>query len=1367
MDDLYQTLIEAQNEAGEGFFMAEAGRILYANDACARISGYSLKELLNMPSLYDLVVPEQRELLRERFARRLGGERVIERYETTLIHKNGRPVDLEVTVKPLPEDRTRRVIIIRDITGRKQVERNLIESENRFRQLFEHSVDTLLVHDEMGRMVDCNAEACRSLGYTREELLSLHVRDFATSLLSEEEKKSLGDDTLWRRTMHSEPGTNLEEAHLGEHRRKDGTTFPVEVRVGAVDYDGERMILASVRDISERQWAEEALRESEERFRSLVQNSTDLITVVDVKGTILYESPSVERVLGYKPEERVVTNIFDYIHPEDLAYTRQVLAEGLTTTSTNGTKTTGEKIEARIRHADGSWRILEALASNLLEDPGVEGIVINSRDVTERRWAEEELLRSEARNKVIVEATPDLIIRYGRDGEYLDIQANDPDKLYLPREELMGSNLREMLPSEVAEPFLVMISRTLDTGEVQTYEYQLNVLEGVVDFEARLVVCGPDEALCTVRDVTERKRNEAALRQQNEYLSALHDTSLALMNRLELSELLEAVVARAAALIGTSHGYMYLLEPGETELEMRVGIGVFGEYAGYRMKRGECVPGQVWQSGRPVVVDDYRAWECNLPQFSQDIHAVIGAPLKSGSEVVGVIGLAYLEEERKFGKEELELLTRFAGLASVALDNARLYTRAQQELAERERTEAALRESEERYRMLVEAVQEGIGFVDAEEIIVYCNEAYAEIFGTSQRELMGKSLLKFLDERERRKALEQTAMRRNGVRSSYELSIMSRGGERKELSASGSPIVDADGNFRGAVHTIIDITESKKSLEVLKQQSVAMMTAMDGMAILDQNDAYVYMNDAHARIYGYEDPGDLIGKSWRIFYDEEQLILLERYAVPALQRNGQWRGEAIGKKSDGREFSQEISLTLIGDGGMVCVVRDISERKALEEQLAYQAFHDPLTGLPNRTLFMDRMDHALARASRREDSVAVIFMDLDNFKVINDSLGHEVGDQLLRAASHRLQPCLRPGDTIARLGGDEFTILLEHIDGVDEAVRVAERIAETMQIPFSLNGQDLFVTFSLGIAFGAADRSRPGDLLRDADLALYQAKGSGKAHYEIFDPIMNTRALERLELGNDLRRALERDEFKVCYQPKVHLGTGKIAGFEALVRWEHPERGLMTPSEFVPVAEETGLILPIGQRVLEEACGQASEWRRRYPDAPSLLMSVNLSARQFQHPNLAHDVARVLRETRADGYALCLEITESVVMEDAPHTTATLRNLKELGVKLSVDDFGTGYSSLSYLKRFPVSYLKIDRSFVEELKKDPEDTAMISGIIALAHTLNMRVVAEGVEWAEQASRLRKLGCDLAQGNYFSKPLPAKEAAALLAREARP
>ena len=423
----------------------------------------------------------------------------------------------------------------------------------------------------------------------------------------------------------------------------------------------------------------------------------------------------------------------------------------------------------------------------------------------------------------------------------------------------------------------------------------------------------------------------------------------------------------------------------------------------------------------------------------------------------------------------------------------------------------------------------------------------------------------------------------------------------------------------------------------------------------------------------------------------------------------------------------------------------------------YQALHDPLTGMPNRTLFLDRLQNALDRTSRDQGACAVLFTDLDDFKVVNDSLGHEAGDELLMEVSQRLQSCLRLGDTAARLGGDEFTLLLENISDVGDAIRVAERIAEALGSPFELRNQRIFVSTSTGIALATSGGSQPGNLLRDADVAMYEAKKKGNGGYKLFNASMHTRALRRLRLEDSLRRAIERQEFEVYYQPKVLLSTGEIVGMEALARWQHPKYGLIGPEEFIPLAEETGLILPIGQWVLRQACCQAKAWQDQLPSSPPLVTSVNLSVRQFRHPDLTAMLAETLEETGLDPRYLQLEITESVVVDDIEYAVALLHDLKSLNVELAIDDFGKGYSSLESLRRFPVDYLKIDRAFVKEIGARDQDAAIVKLVVELAHTVGMRAVGEGVETAEQMALLRELGCDLAQGYHFQEPQPSEAA----------
>jgi diguanylate cyclase (GGDEF)-like protein len=442
--------------------------------------------------------------------------------------------------------------------------------------------------------------------------------------------------------------------------------------------------------------------------------------------------------------------------------------------------------------------------------------------------------------------------------------------------------------------------------------------------------------------------------------------------------------------------------------------------------------------------------------------------------------------------------------------------------------------------------------------------------------------------------------------------------------------------------------------------------------------------------------------------------------------------------------------------------------RALEEtkeHFRHAAFHDSLTGLPNRAMFSELLMAEIENARRRSDHLfSVLFIDLDRFKNINDSLGHGYGDLLLVAFAERLERILRPLDTLARFGGDEFAILLTSISSAEDAVRVAERILDDLKLPFDLRKNSSFTSASIGIALSSGGYDRPEDILRDADTAMYRAKENGKGRYEMFDKDMHARAVSRLRLERDLRQAIERKEFSVHYQPIMALGSGKLAGFEALVRWNHPAEGLVPPSEFIPVAEETGLIVQIGQWVLEEACAAVAKWQQQSPRHRNLSLSVNLSAKQVSQHDFLEQVESALSKSGLDARNLKLEITESVVMENAEAAAAMFKKLRALGVQLSIDDFGTGYSSLSYLHRFPLNYLKIDRSFVGRMTETSDNAEIVKTIVTLAHNLGMQAIAEGVETEEQLAKLRTIGCEYGQGYLFSRPIDCKSVTNLLAAE---
>ncbi|MCZ7535169.1 MAG: EAL domain-containing protein [Acidimicrobiia bacterium] len=458
-------------------------------------------------------------------------------------------------------------------------------------------------------------------------------------------------------------------------------------------------------------------------------------------------------------------------------------------------------------------------------------------------------------------------------------------------------------------------------------------------------------------------------------------------------------------------------------------------------------------------------------------------------------------------------------------------------------------------------------------------------------------------------------------------------------------------------------------------------------------------------------------------------------------------------------YLEAIGLNLLDDpavGGIIFNCRDITERKAFEHDLAFQATHDSLTGLPNRALLLDRLGQAIARSTRGDGRPLVLFIDLDRFKFVNDSLGHGAGDRLLSKVADRIRGAVRPGDTVARFGGDEFVVLAEGIEEVAECDAIADRLSDSLATPFILSGQEVFVSASIGMRLARSDHENPETLLRDADSAMYRAKERGRSRTEWFDEQTHWRTVDRLATENALHRALDRDELRLHYQPQHDLVTGRMVGVEGLLRWSHPERGLVGPADFIELAEETGLIVPIGEWVLHEACRQGRRWQRQSPSEEPFVVSVNLSAHQIARPDLTDVVARALDATGFPAESLCLEITEGALMQDVATTVQALRSLKALGVRLSIDDFGTGHASLGHLKQFPVDSLKIDRTFVDGLGVVADDQVIVAAVIGLAHALGITAIAEGVETPAQLAELRALRCDAAQGYLFSRPVEAAE-----------
>ena len=636
------------------------------------------------------------------------------------------------------------------------------------------------------------------------------------------------------------------------------------------------------------------------------------------------------------------------------------------------------------------------------------------------------------------------------------------------------------------------------------------------------------------------------------------------------------------------------------------------------------------------------------------------------------------------------------------------------------------------------------------------------IFGTDPSGDVSVATLSNLihpDDRQRVNASIAAAAAGVGFREQYR--ILRPDGAERVVEARGQAIGDGDAHVTTMFVSVQDVTEQQEAAAVVARLAAIVESSRDAIIGVTLDGVVFSWNAGAERLFGYS-PTHMIGGGLDRLRPPEQrddrLDLLTRIAggspIDEFETVLRHRGDhriAVGLT---------ISPTLDTAGtltGASVIVRDISERKELEEQLTRQAFHDGLTGLANRALFRDRVQHALAAAGRHPTGIAVLFLDLDGFKTVNDSLGHASGDVLLLATAQRLLSCVRPGDTVARLGGDEFAVLIDEASE-QVATATAARVLKTLDEPVTIEGREVVVSASIGIVFGDIGQGAD-ELLRQADTAMYAAKAAGKNRYLLFEPHMHDRVLERLEIGTELQFALQRDELVLQYQPIVRLADGMIEGVEALVRWHHPRKGVVPPGHFIPIAEESGLIEPIGRWVLDQSCRQAQAWLAGGDRACT--MSVNLSGRQLQNPTVVDDVRDALERSGLDPAALTLEITESVLMSDTAESLDRLRALKDLGIRISIDDFGTGYSSLSYLRRFPVDVLKIDKAFIDDLGRRADDTyAFVRAIVQLGHTLRLKTVAEGIEHEEQREALREIGCDFGQGYLFARPMAPEAVSAL-------
>lgn len=701
------------------------------------------------------------------------------------------------------------------------------------------------------------------------------------------------------------------------------------------------------------------------------------------------------------------------------------------------------------------------------------------------------------------------------------------------------------------------------------------------------------------------------------------------------------------------------------------------------------------------------------------------------------------------------------------------YEKLRQETMDRRQAEESAIKSLKFLHTIFDSIRDPFCIIDNNYRIVRVNQAYAQLKQKEVNKLIGKKCYEAT--RGKSRLCEKCVVRETFITSEpteREHLITHDDGTRIWFEINTYPIFNSEGNVSHVIEYIRDITDRKLADEAMRENEERYMRAArganDGLWDWDMRTNDIYYSPRWKSMFGYEE--DEIGNSPGEWFDR---IHPEDRAQVETAITSHINGYTPNMESEHRILHKDGTYRWVLVRGlavrdvsvnayrMAGSLTDITERKTAEEQLVFDALHDALTGLPNRVLFMDRLSHAVDREKRKSDNLfAVIFLDMDRFKVLNDSLGHTAGDNMLVAVSHRLEESVRSGDTVARLGGDEFAILLEDLKNRAEALHISLRILKKLRHSFELAGQEIFAAASLGVVFSDTSYDDPDKLLRDADIAMYQAKANGGDRYEVFHKGLYDNAVARLKLETDLRQSLKQEDFILHYQPIVSMKTGKVTGVEALIRWQHPERGLVSPIEFIHVAEETGLISAIGEWVISEACYQLSKWQDKFAFEPPLGVSVNISSKELL-PDLVAHIKNVCFETGIDPGTLTLEITESILMESAEIIAPMLVRLKELGVKIHIDDFGTGYSSLSYLHRFPVDVLKIDRSFVAGMDSNGDNLEIVKAITTLAHSLELKVIAEGVETEEQIERLTDMDCEFGQGYFYSEPLEIKAFETLL------
>jgi len=1181
--------------------------------------------------------------------------------------------------------------------------------------LLQHALDVVAILDADGTLRYASPAVETMLGYAPEEVPGTAVFDYVHP---DDLQRALGAFAETLATPGALPPLEFRA------RRADGVWRHVEVvRNNQLDDPGVAGVVITVRDVTGRNESEETLNALRREYEEMVGSVEAIIWKGDARTLrFTFVSDQAEAILGYPPQSWTQEPSFwpDHIHPDDrewaVAFCRKAVDEK-----------EDHDFEYRMISADGDVVWLRDIVRVGVEDGAPMQLFGVMVDITKRKEAEKTVEQLGRRNQLILDSVGEGIYGLDLHGKTTFVNPAAAALIGFDPKELIGRDPHEAIhhsrPDGTPYPREECpIHAAIWDGRVRQVENEAFWRKDGTSFPVEYTstpILEDGEILGTVvtfTDVTERKESERALKESEERYRALMEQSV------EAIYLFDAETKR---ILESNSAFRRLM--GYTEEDL------------LRMR-----------------IYDFVAHD------EEDIDRHVRRSLKEKRRHIG---------ERRYRRQDGSVILVDTSASVVYFDGRTALCAVSRDVTERRESEEAVRRSETRLAETQRLAHLGGWEWDVwTDEITWSDEVY-RIYGLEPQSSV-PSFESFMnvvhpgDKGRVRRTIDEAL--EGSEPYDVEHRVVRPDGEVRVVHRQAEVVRGGGGEPLRMIGTVHDITGRKEAEKRLREAEERYRTVVEEQAELVcrylPDLTVTFVNDAYCRYFG-RTPEEIIGRTFlervpledRVYYGEQLAWLDEGNPRRTVEHR-------VLTPDGGVRWQQWTDTAIFDNEGSVVeyqsVGRDVTERRTLEARLEHQAFHDPLTGLPNRRLFVDRLGQALRRITRKQNRVAVLFMDLDGFKVVNDSLGHDAGDRLLVEVTGRLKGCLRPEDTLARFGGDEFTVLIEDVEVPDGAVRVAERIVEELRDPFTLDGRELYVAASIGVGLGSGNTRDPDKLLREADMAMYRAKEAGSG-YEVFDPAMHGQAVNRLELENDLRRAIEEDEFVVHYQPIVNLQTGELWGMEALVRWEHPERGLLNPDDFVPAAEESGLVVPMGELVLGEACRRAAEWQREFPRNPPLAMSVNLSGRQLRRPDLPEVIGQALAEGGLSASSLGLDITETVYISALDANTAALDRLRALGIRISLDDFGSGYSSLSYLKRLPADILKIDRSFTKGLGVEVEDTAIVQTVVDLAHILGMEVVAEGVEIEEQETLLREMGCDFGQGFHFSRPLPPETASEFL------